>query len=173
MTEDKTALETSTRESTVPETAIFAAGCFWGVETAFRAVSGVRTTEVGYLGGSLEHPTYEAVCSGRTGHAEAVRVAFDPAQVSYEALLELFWNCHDPTQLNRQGPDVGSQYRSAIFCADTAQEAAARASLAAAQASGRFPVPIVTEIAGAPTFWLAEEYHQQYIEKMHGLRRAH
>ena len=144
-------------------TATFAAGCFWGVEAEFRRVEGVTRTEVGYTGGDLADPTYEAVCAGRTGHAEAVRLEFDEAGVSYERLLEVFWSIHDPTQVNRQGPDVGSQYRSAIFFTAPGQEEAARASLAAEQA--RLGRPVATEITPAAEFWRAEEYHQQYLAK--------
>ncbi|MHC4818025.1 MAG: peptide-methionine (S)-S-oxide reductase MsrA [Planctomycetota bacterium] len=144
-------------------TATFAAGCFWGVEAEFRRVEGVTRTEVGYTGGGLADPTYEAVCAGRTGHAEAVRVEFDEAGVAYERLLELFWSIHDPTQVNRQGPDVGTQYRSAIFFTAPGQEEAARASLAAVQA--RLGRPVATEITPAAEFWRAEEYHQQYLAK--------
>ena len=147
-------------------TATFAAGCFWGVEAAFRRVEGVTRTEVGYTGGALADPTYEAVCAGRTGHAEAVRVEFDEARVSYEHLLELFWSIHDPTQVNRQGADVGTQYRSAVFFLDAGQETAARASLAAVQT--RLDRPVATEITPAPEFWRAEEYHQQYLAKNPG-----
>jgi peptide-methionine (S)-S-oxide reductase len=145
--------------------ATFAAGCFWGIEEAFRRVEGVANTTVGYTGGSLPNPTYRDVCTDRTGHAEAVEVEFDPARVSYEQLLDEFWSIHDPTTLNRQGPDVGTQYRSAIFYHDTEQKAAAEASKAKLQASGRFKRPIVTEIAPAATFHRAEEYHQRYLEK--------
>ncbi len=144
---------------------IFAAGCFWGIEAAFRRVDGVVSTAVGYTGGELDNPSYEDVCSGRTGHAEAVRVEFDPAKVSYDQLLDLFWQIHDPTTLDRQGPDVGTQYRSAIFFDGPDQETAARASMARQAQSGRFPKPIVTEIVPAGTFWRAEDYHQQYFEK--------
>jgi peptide-methionine (S)-S-oxide reductase len=144
-------------------TATFAAGCFWGVEAAFRRVEGVTRTEVGYTGGDVADPTYEDVCTGRTGHAEAVRVEFDEARVSYDRLLEVFWAIHDPTQLNRQGPDVGTQYRSAIFFADPGQETAARASLATVQA--RLDRPIATEVTPAAEFSRAEEYHQQYLAK--------
>ncbi len=147
------------------EKATFAAGCFWGVETAFREVKGVTSTQVGYAGGSLEDPTYEQVCSGRTGHAETVEVEFDPAEVSYDELLAVFWEIHDPTTLNRQGPDVGAQYRSAIFFHDADQEAAARASKEKLQKSGGFKGEIVTEITPASTFYRAEEDHQQYLEK--------
>ena len=145
------------------EKATFAAGCFWGVEAAFWKVPGVRQTTVGYTGGHTEHPTYKQVCSDTTGHAEAVLVEYDPAEVSYEQLLEVFWNEHDPTTLNRQGPDVGSQYRSAVFFHTPGQEAAAKASRDAHQQ--KLSRPIVTEITPASTFWRAEEYHQRYFEK--------
>ena len=148
--------------------ASFAAGCFWGVETAFRQVEGVLETAVGYLGGRTENPTYESVCSGRSGHAETVEVEYDPAKVSYEQLLDVFWENHDPTTLNRQGPDVGEQYRSAIFFRTPEQEAAAIASKETREKSGRYKRPIVTEITPASTFYRAEEYHQRYLEK-HGL----
>ena len=147
------------------EKATFAAGCFWGVEEEFRRVEGVLATSVGYTGGNTEDPTYEEVCTGRTGHAEAVEVEFDPALVTYADLLEKFWGIHDPTQKNRQGPDVGTQYRSSIFCHGSEQEADARRSLEALQASGRFSRPIATEILAAQTFWRAEDYHQQYLAK--------
>ena len=147
--------------------ATFAAGCFWGVEAAFRRVPGVVDAAVGYTGGTLPNPTYRDVCSDRTGHAEAVEVVFDPARVTYEQLLDAFWAMHDPTTLNRQGPDHGSQYRSAIFFHGPEQEVAARASKERLGRSGRFPRPIVTEITPAGTFWRAEEYHQRYHEK-HG-----
>jgi peptide-methionine (S)-S-oxide reductase len=145
--------------------ATFGAGCFWGVEAQFRQIKGVTSTAVGYTGGTLDNPTYEDVCSGRTGHAEAVEVDYDPERVSYEDLLEVFWNNHDPTTLNRQGPDVGTQYRSAIFFHSREQEAAARASKEELGQSGRFRSAIVTQIVPAKTFWRAEEYHQQYLEK--------
>jgi len=148
--------------------ASFAAGCFWGVETAFRQIEGVLETAVGYLGGRTENPTYESVCSGRSGHAETVEVEYDPAKVSYERLLDVFWENHDPTTLNRQGPDVGEQYRSAIFFRTPEQEAAAIASKETREKSGRYKRPIVTEITPASTFYRAEEYHQRYLEK-HGL----
>jgi peptide-methionine (S)-S-oxide reductase len=148
---------------TKTEQATFAAGCFWGVEAEFRQIPGVVATTVGYTGGRGERPTYEQVCSHTTGHAEAVLVEFDPAQVSYDELLDAFWHLHDPTQLNRQGPDVGDQYRSAIFFHSPEQEAAAKASREAAQE--RFSKPIVTEITEAPEFWPAEDYHQRYLEK--------
>lgn len=147
------------------EKATFAAGCFWGVEAAFRQVDGVIETCVGYTGGGLAEPSYEQVCGGRTGHAEAVRVTFDPARVSYAALLELFFDIHDPTTPNRQGPDIGTQYRSAVFCHDPAQEVAARAAKQRLDSERRFPRPIVTEIVPAGPFYSAEDYHQQYLEK--------
>src|SRR5215208_5393254 len=146
-------------------TATFGAGCFWGVEAAFRSVEGVTATAVGYEGGATDRPTYEAVCSHTTGHAEVVQVEFDPETVPYERLLEVFWAEHDPTQLDRQGSDVGDQYRSVIFFHDADQERAARASLDAEEASGRHRRPIVTQIVPAETFWRAEDYHQQYLEK--------
>jgi peptide-methionine (S)-S-oxide reductase len=145
--------------------ATFGAGCFWGVEAQFRQIKGVTSTAVGYTGGTLDKPSYEDVCSGRTGHAEAVEIDYDPERVSYEDLLEVFWNNHDPTTLNRQGPDVGAQYRSAIFFHSPEQEAAARASKEELGQSGRFRSAIVTQIVPAKTFWRAEEYHQQYLEK--------
>lgn len=147
--------------------ATFAAGCFWGVEAAFRAVPGVLATAVGYCGGRTRAPTYADVCSGRTGHAEAVTLTYDPDAVDYEALLDEFWRCHDPTQKNRQGPDVGTQYRSAIFCHDNHQLQAARQSLAREQASGRHNGRIVTEIVRLGSFHFAEDEHQQYLEKQH------
>ncbi len=145
--------------------ATFAAGCFWGVEVAFRRVPGVTTTRVGYTGGDTLNPNYEMVCTGQTGHAEAVEVTFDPARVGYDDLLEVFWAVHDPTQRDRQGPDVGSQYRSAIFTHDPEQDAAARASMARLAAANSKLGEIVTEIAPADIFYLAEDYHQQYMEK--------
>ena len=145
------------------ETASFGAGCFWGVEAEFRQLPGVRDAAVGYQGGTKKDPSYEDVCTGRTGHAEVVQVKYDPAQTSYEQLLELFWTSHDPTTPNRQGPDVGSQYRSVIFTTTPEQKAAAEASKKAV--ASRFRRPIVTEIVEAPPFWRAEEYHQQYLEK--------
>ncbi|HET9950942.1 MAG TPA: peptide-methionine (S)-S-oxide reductase MsrA [Candidatus Eisenbacteria bacterium] len=152
--------------------ATFAAGCFWGVEETFRSTPGVVDTAVGYTGGASSRPTYEQVCSGRTGHAEAVEVTFDPALVTYESLLQVFWENHDPTTLNRQGPDVGEQYRSAIFVHSPEQEASAIASKEAVAASGRFARPIVTQIAPAVEFWRAEEYHQRYLAKR-GIRSCH
>ncbi|MBL0224892.1 MAG: peptide-methionine (S)-S-oxide reductase MsrA [Geobacteraceae bacterium] len=149
------------------EQATFAAGCFWGVEDAFISVPGVVSTRVGYTGGILEHPTYHDVCTGMTGHAEAVEVTFDPSEVSFDRLLEIFWQSHDPTQFNRQGPDHGTQYRSAIFCHSAAQKQAAEESLARLDGSGRLRGRVVTQIVPATTFWAAEEYHQKYHQK-HG-----
>jgi len=149
-------------------TATFGAGCFWGVEEAFRRTPGVTETAVGYMGGHLENPNYLEVCTDRTGHAEVVQVQFDPSQVAYERLLEIFWELHNPTTLNRQGPDVGTQYRSAVFYHDAAQQAAAARLKERLQASGRFRRPVVTEITPASTFWRAEEYHQKYIQKKGG-----
>ncbi|HEY6450545.1 MAG TPA: peptide-methionine (S)-S-oxide reductase MsrA [Candidatus Cybelea sp.] len=148
------------------QTATFAAGCFWGVEDAFRQVPGVLDVVSGYIGGHAENPTYRQVCSHTTGHAEAVEVTFDPARVSYERLLELFWQLHDPTQLNRQGPDVGDQYRSAIFTHGEEQERAAAASRDREQP--KHARLIVTQILPAPRFWPAEDYHQRYFEKNGG-----
>ena len=145
--------------------ATFAAGCFWGVEAAFRAVPGVVTTTVGYSGGSFPNPTYHDVCTGRTGHAEVVQVEFDPERVSYQELLRVFWENHDPTTLNRQGPDHGTQYRSAIFFHTPEQQAAALAAKQQLERSGAYKRPIVTEITPASAFYRAEEYHQQYLEK--------
>jgi peptide-methionine (S)-S-oxide reductase len=147
------------------EIATFGAGCFWGVEAAFRRVPGVLDAAVGYTGGHTENPTYKDVCTDRTGHAEVVQVTFDPAQVSYEQLLDVFWGEHDPTQVNRQGPDFGKQYRSAIFFHSPEQEAIAKKSKAALEASGKFRRPIATEITPASTFYRGEEYHQRYLEK--------
>src|SRR5580692_11281201 len=147
------------------ETATFGAGCFWGVESVFEQVDGVTATKVGYSGGFTQAPSYEDVCSHRTGHAEAVEVTFDPARVSYDTLLDIFWMNHDPTQLNRQGPDVGDNYRSVIFFHSPAQEAAALASKRRLEESGRYRRPIVTEIVPAATFWDAEEYHQKYFSR--------
>ena len=144
---------------------VFAAGCFWGVEATFRQIPGVISTRVGYTGGNLANPTYKDVCTNRTGHAEAVEVEYDPAKVSYEDLLKVFWENHDPTQLNRQGPDWGTQYRSAIFYHSLDQEQAARASTAKLEKSGQYSRPIVTQIVPASTFYQAEDYHQQYLEK--------
>jgi len=149
------------------KTATFAAGCFWGPEARFRALAGVLDAEVGYTGGTLEHPDYRSVCAGNTGHAEAVRLTYDPERISYAALLDAFWEMHDPTQRNRQGPDVGSQYRSAIFTHDAEQRETAECSRRELEASGRYTAPISTEIRPAERFWRAEEYHQRYLEK-HG-----
>jgi len=145
--------------------ATFAAGCFWQVEHTFRQVPGVHEVVSGYTGGHVDQPTYKQICRGDTGHAEAVQIDYDPERVSYDALLSLFWRCHDPTQLNRQGPDVGPQYRSAIFYHDEAQREAAERSKQAEQASGRYSATIVTEITPASTFYRAEEYHQRFLEK--------
>ncbi len=147
------------------QTACFAAGCFWGVEAAFRRVPGVTSTAVGYMGGHTPNPTYEQVCTNTTGHAETVKVVYDPARVSYDRLLEVFWTAHDPTTLNRQGPDVGTQYRSAIFINDPKQYDAAVESRHNLEELHKFDRPIVTEIERAKQFHLAEEYHQQYLEK--------
>ncbi len=145
--------------------ATFGAGCFWGVEAAFRQLSGVQSTSVGYLGGNFANPTYQDVCSGQTGHAEVVQVEYDPAQICYEDLLDLFWKVHDPTTSNRQGPDIGTQYRSAVFFHTPEQQAAAETSKTRLEASGRYPGPIVTEITPASEYYVAEDYHQQYFEK--------
>ncbi|MEA3401775.1 MAG: peptide-methionine (S)-S-oxide reductase MsrA [Armatimonadota bacterium] len=150
------------------ERATFGAGCFWGVEEAFRRVPGVEDTAVGYMGGDVENPTYEQVCTDRTGHAEVVEVTYDAAQISYEELLELFWSIHDPTQVNRQGPDVGQQYRSVIFYHTPEQERMARQSKQRLAGSGRYDRPVATAIEPAETFWRAEEYHQQYSAKRRG-----
>ena len=152
--------------------ATFAAGCFWGVEATFRQLPGVTSTRVGYTGGKTVNPTYKEVCTDRTGHAEAVEIEYDPAKISYEKLLEVFWENHDPTQLNRQGPDFGTQYRSAIFFHDAAQETAAHASKQRLEQSQRYSKPIVTQIVPAETFYEAEDYHQQYLEKK-GLASCH
>ncbi len=147
------------------EKAMFGAGCFWGVEMTFRNTKGVTAATVGYAGGTKENPTYEDVCRAETGHAEVVEVEFDPSVVSYEKLLDVFWANHDPTTLNRQGPDVGTQYRSAIFYYSPEQKTTAEKSKAAQDQSGRFRRPIVTQIEPAPKFYRAEEYHQRYLEK--------
>lgn len=152
--------------------ATFAEGCFWGVEDTFRQVKGVTDVAVGYTGGTTKDPTYKQVCTDRTGHAEAVEIDFDPAQVSYRELLAVFFQSHDPTQLNRQGPDYGSQYRSAIFFHDAEQEAAAREAKEALDKAGVFKRPIVTQIVPALEFYRAEEYHQRYLEK-NGIRSCH
>jgi len=147
------------------EKATFGAGCFWGVEAAFREIPGVMATMVGYSGGKTANPTYADVCSDSTGHAEVVQVSYDPAQVSFEQLLDVFWRIHDPTTTNRQSADVGSQYRSVIFCHTPAQETAARAAKSKLEKSGRFRQPVVTEIVPAVPFYKAEDYHQRYLEK--------
>lgn len=153
------------RQDPVFKNATFAAGCFWGIEEAFRSVPGVADVTVGYSGGTTEDPTYEQVCAGDTGHAESVRVVYNPALVSYETLLDVFWQSHDPTQLNRQGPDVGTQYRSAVFYHDEQQRESAEKSRAALMRSGRLNRPVVTEISPAGPFWPAEEYHQQFLSR--------
>ena len=159
-------------KTTTVEKATFAAGCFWGVEAAFRQIKGVVSTQVGYTGGHTAKPSYEDVCTDRTGHAEAVEVTYDPSRVRYEDLLNVFWTNDDPTTTDRQGPDVGTQYRSAIFVHSPAQEAAARASKAHLESEHRYKRPIVTQIVAAGPFYRAEEYHQQYLEKR-GLSVCH
>ena len=156
----------------VTELATFGAGCFWGVEVTFRNTAGVKDALVGYLGGTLANPTYKDVCTGRTGHAEVVQVEYDPAEVTYDKLLDVFWGNHNPTTLNRQGPDVGTQYRSAIFYHTPEQKRLAEESKARLGSSGRFRNPIVTEITAASTFYPAEDYHQRYLEKR-GLASCH
>jgi peptide-methionine (S)-S-oxide reductase len=146
--------------------AIFGAGCFWGVESAFRGLDGVVDVAVGYAGGTVDQPTYRMVCSGKSGHAEVVRVEYDPSRVSFEKLLELFWQIHDPTTLNRQGPDIGTQYRSVIFYSDDRERVAAEESKRRLDESGKFRRPIVTQIVPAAEFFPAEDYHQRYYEKM-------
>jgi peptide-methionine (S)-S-oxide reductase len=162
---DEMTKATQNTDVTTIATATFGAGCFWGVEETFRAVPGVVDTAVGYMGGTLKNPTYRDVCTDRTGHAEVVEVKYDPTQVSYDTLLDVFWNNHNPTTLNRQGPDFGTQYRSAIFFYTPEQAAAAKASKERLDASGKFRRPIVTEITPAGQFYRAEEYHQRYLEK--------
>ncbi|MDJ0897066.1 MAG: peptide-methionine (S)-S-oxide reductase MsrA [Alphaproteobacteria bacterium] len=152
------------------EKATFAAGCFWGVEHRFRNVDGVTETVVGYIGGDKANPSYEEVCTGRTGHAEAVQVSYDPTRVSYEDLLDVFWDVHDPTQVDRQGPDIGTQYRSEIFFHSPEQEATARASKQTLTDAGKYRSPIATAISAAADFWPAEDYHQQYVEKRRSFR---
>ncbi len=155
------------------EKATFGAGCFWGVEAAFAAIPGVTATAVGYEGGALDRPSYQDVCTDQTGHAEVVELDFDPAQVSYEQLLDTFFALHDPTTLNRQGPDWGTQYRSVVFFHSPEQEKQARAKIEELTAAGRYqPKRIVTQVLPAQTFWRAEEYHQRYLEKR-GLRQCH
>ncbi len=156
----------------IGQKATFGAGCFWGVESAFRRVNGVISTTVGYCGGSFQNPTYEHVCSGETGHAEVVQVEFDPAMVSYDDLLAVFWEVHDPTTMNRQGPDVGEQYRSVIFYHDHQQKVRAETSKEKLGKSGRYRNPVVTDIAPVAEFYPAEDYHQQYFEKR-GIGGAH
>jgi peptide-methionine (S)-S-oxide reductase len=147
------------------EKATFAAGCFWGIEAGFQKTKGVKSTSVGYTGGTWKNPSYYDVCSGKTGHAEAVQVEYNPSEVSYQELLDVFWNVHNPTQVNRQGPDIGTQYRSAIFYHNAEQEKAARESKEKLEHSSRFNAPIATEITPASEFYEAEEYHQSYYEK--------
>ena len=147
------------------EKATFGAGCFWGIEYAFRKVDGVKEAYVGYAGGGTPNPTYQQVCSGQTGHAEVVQVEFNPDEVTYEELLEVFWTIHDPTTLNSQGPDIGTQYRSAIYFHSLEQEASIKSSLLFEEESGKFKNPIVTEIAPFDTFYMGEDYHQKYFEK--------
>ncbi len=147
------------------EIATFGAGCFWGIEAAFRRVPGVLDAAVGYSGGRTENPSYQDVCTDTTGHAEVVQVTFDPEKLSYDQLLNVFWTIHDPTQVNRQGPDYGAQYRTAIFFHSPEQEAAAKKSKQAIEASGKLRRPVATEITPAGSFWRAEEYHQRYLEK--------
>ena len=154
------------------ETATFGAGCFWGVEMTFRALPGVEDTAVGYLGGTLQNPTYRDVCTGRTGHAEVVEVKFDPSKIGYERLVDVFFQMHDPTTMNRQGPDVGTQYRSAIFYHSPEQEKVAEAAKEKWGKSGKYRRPIVTEISPTSTFYKAEDYHQQYLEKK-GMANCH
>ena len=148
------------------EKATFAAGCFWGIETAYRRLEGVLDVTVGYEGGSTDNPSYQDVCTGQTGHAEVVEVDYDPEKISYDELLEVFWNIHDPTTLNRQGPDIGTQYRSAIFFHNEDQKKKAELSKSSKQSEGTYPDGIVTEITPHETFYRAEEYHQRYFEKM-------
>lgn len=146
-------------------TAVFAAGCFWGVQYYFDQVPGVTKTTVGYIGGHVDHPSYEAVCTHNTGHAEAIQIIYDPKIINYETLLKQFFRMHDPTQLNRQGPDIGDSYRSAIFYADEVQKKAARKMIDELSSSGKFKKPIVTTLEPAGTFWPAEDYHQKYTER--------
>ncbi len=159
-------------EKAILEKATFGAGCFWGVEAAFRQIKGVISTSVGYSGGSYKNPSYRDVCTGRTGHAEVVEVVYDPSRVSYEDMLKVFWENHNPTTLNRQGPDVGTQYRSAIFFHSPEQQTAAIASKEKLDSSGRYGRPIVTQVEPASEFYVAEDYHQQYLEKR-GLSTCH
>jgi peptide-methionine (S)-S-oxide reductase len=154
------------------EKATFGAGCFWGVEAEFRKINGVKKTDVGYEGGHTERPTYQDVCTDKTGHAEVVQVEYDPSEVSYQDLLKVFWENHDPTQVNRQGPDTGTQYRTVIFYHTEEQQRLAEQSKKELAASGRYRRPIATEIVPATDFWRAEEYHQQYLEKR-GMASCH
>jgi peptide-methionine (S)-S-oxide reductase len=156
-------MDRTDREESMTKKATFGGGCFWGVEVAFRNIDGVKDAIAGYTGGSAERPSYQEVCTGHTGHAEAVEVTYDPSEVSYDELLDAFWELHDPTQLNRQGPDVGTQYRSAIFVHDEEQREAATAARERVQA--RIGRPVVTEVVDAGPFWRAEDYHQRYLEK--------
>lgn len=167
---DSSTNTTSTNETV--QKATFGAGCFWGVEAAFRQIKGVISTAVGYSGGNYNNPSYKDVCTGRTGHAEVVEVTYDPSRVSYEDLLKVFWENHNPTTLNRQGWDIGTQYRSAIFFHTPEQKAAAIASKEALEASNKYRKPIVTEVEPASAFYMAEDYHQQYLEKR-GLSSCH
>ena len=152
--------------TTTHKLAVFGAGCFWGVESAFRAVEGVVDVAVGYAGGTVPKPSYRTVCGGRTGHAEVVQVEYDPARVSFEQLLEVFWQIHDPTTLNRQGPDHGTQYRSIIFYSDENERKTAEESKRRLDESGKLGRPVVTQIVSAAEFYRAEEYHQRYYERM-------
>ena len=161
-----------TTDTKTTEKATFGAGCFWGVEAAFRQIKGVKATAVGFMGGASDNPTYEDVCYRKTGHAEVVEVEFDPAIVSYDTLLNVFWENHDPTTMNRQGPDIGEQYRSAIFVQSPEQQTTAEASKQQLESAHRYPRPVVTEITQAETFYKAEDYHQQYLEKR-GLSTCH
>lgn len=171
-TSPSTQARTSQEKNHMIAKATFGAGCFWGVEETFRTTPGVLSTTVGYAGGKTENPTYKEVCTDRTGHAEVVQVEYDPTKITYEQLLEVFWTCHDPTQKNRQGPDVGTQYRTVIFTHTPEQAAAAQASKEKLEASGKFKKPIATAIEPAPAFYPAEEYHQQYLFKR-GVKVCH
>lgn len=165
MTPQSSPQPTAESEPRAIESVMFGAGCFWGIEVAFRKIDGVLDAEVGYSGGHTENPTYEEVCTGRTGHAEVVNVQFDPAKVTFAQLLDVFWTIHDPTQVNRQGPDIGTQYRSAIFFTSESQQLQAEEAKARLNESGRFRRPIATQIEPAKPFYRAEEYHQRYLEK--------
>jgi peptide-methionine (S)-S-oxide reductase len=172
MTPAKRDSNDSREDGMMTEKATFGAGCFWGVEASFRELPGVLNATSGYAGGHMENPTYKDVCTDRTGHAEVVEVEFDPAQITYDQLLQAFWNLHDPTQVNRQGPDHGTQYRTVIFFHSPEQEETAKASKQRLAESGKFSRPIATAIEPAQTFYPAEEYHQQYLAKR-GLRHCH